>query len=172
MKRKYRMKFVSLFIVAMLAISSLPSIALASASKTEETFVPKVNSVVKGSKKVGSAATVTTLTSKRDYYDILGICVATHWASTQWTWSGGYLYSSPKGCWNSYWTAPLFGVSGQSSSWNWFSPGWGGSGQSNNRVTFYSGISTDWFSIYGGTFTSRCLSTVNGWGGWSVSWTP
>lgn len=112
------------------------------------------------------AATTRTVTKTGTYYSLAGIAVAKHYATTYWTYSGGYLYSSPAGKYNDWWTAPLNYYSGQSASWDWYTAGWYGTGRSNLQVRFTFGVPTPWGPI-GSSYTNRILTWFNGYGSWS-----
>lgn len=110
-----------------------------------------------------AAASTRTVTDVNTYYSLVGIAVAKHYATTYWTYGNGYLYSSPRGKYNDWWTAPLNYYSGQSAIWDWYKTGYGGTGRSNMQVRFTFGVPTPWGPI-GSTYTSRILTWFNGWG--------
>ena len=118
-------------------------------------------------------STVVTARAKRDYRNLLGIVMATHWANTQWTCDlRGTMLLAPRNVWSDEWTAPLYSVSAEGAFWNWYGTGFGATAQSNIWATFVSGIPTPWGHVGGFSFTSRCLTSVNGWGGATASWSP
>ncbi len=107
-----------------------------------------------------------TVQVTRTYYSLVGLAVARHYATTWWTYGGGYLYSSPRGYANDWWTAPLNYVTGSSGQWDWYHVGQGGTGRSNLQVTFVFGVPTPWGPI-GSTYSSRIFTWFNGWGDYS-----
>ncbi|MBT9132559.1 MAG: hypothetical protein DDT33_01082 [Firmicutes bacterium] len=122
---------------------------------------------------VESNSFAVTARAKRDYRNLFGIVVATHWANTQWGCDlRGTMLSTPRNVWNDSWTAPGYNVSAQGASWNWYNVGVGATAQSNCWVSFVSGLPTPWGPIGGSTLLSRCLTLVNGWGSATASWTP
>lgn len=113
--------------------------------------------------------------SQRAYQNRLRMVVARHTAHTIWTIDHrGTLFSAPHGAFNDAWTAIGYSVSARSARWNWFIGGLNGSAQSNNSVTFSSGIPTPWGPVAGQTLVSRCLTTVNGWSSTptAIRWFP
>lgn len=108
-------------------------------------------------------ATTKTVTGRKTFYSLAGIAVAKHYGTTYWTYNGGRLYSSPAGKYNDWFTAPLNYVNGQSRSWDWYMPGYGGTGRSNLQVKFTFGVPTPWGPI-GSHYTSRILTWFNGSG--------
>lgn len=115
---------------------------------------------------VSALATVTTAHVWRNYKSLVGLTVARHDSWTTWTWSGGYLYSSPKGIDVDWWTAPLNNYKSHSQKWDWFTAGQGGTGRSNTQVQFVFGVPTPWGPV-GSSYTSRIRTTVNGYGNYS-----
>ena len=118
-------------------------------------------------------STVFTSRSRRDYINRFGVVVARHWANTQWTADGmGTMLSSPRSLWSDEWTHFLYHVTAKGASWNWYRTGFRANAQSNIWATFASGIPTPWGLVAGMSLTSRCITTVNGFGGSTAVWFP
>lgn len=114
----------------------------------------------------GSTNYTKTVTITRTYYSLAGLAVAKHHATTWWTYGSNYLYSSPKGYDNDWWTSILNYKTGDSGKWDWYNTGTGGSGRSNLQVTFEFGVPTPWGPI-GSTYSSRIYTTVRSDGTYS-----
>jgi|GEM_PF-2202677 len=115
---------------------------------------------------VSAMATVRTVTVTRTFKSLAGLTVARHDSTTTWTFSGGYLYSSPRAIAVDWWTAPLNNYKSHSAQWDWFYSGQGGTGRSNTQVVFVFGVPTPWGPV-GSSYSSRIYTTVNGNGGYS-----
>lgn len=115
---------------------------------------------------VSLLATVRTVTITRTFKSLAGLTVARHDSTTTWTYGGGYLYSSPRAISVDWWTAPLNNYKSHSATWDWFTPGQGGTGRSNTQVVFVFGVPTPWGPV-GSSYSSRIHTTVNGNGGYS-----
>lgn len=105
-------------------------------------------------------AYISTHTWRKSYKNKLGMTVAIHRASVQWTWSKGRITRYNK-MWQNNWTAPLFNYRSQKNSWNYR---YRSNGETNQSVVFESKIPTPWGHIRGSKFTSRIRIAINGYG--------
>ncbi|MEH7399377.1 hypothetical protein V7148_00155 [Gottfriedia acidiceleris] len=106
-----------------------------------------------GANQSSAAKKVITVTS--NHKGQTGITVATHLSTTTFLYDGSKLFS-PKAVDTGYWTAPLNGVSGTSSKWDWYNSS---SGRSNSLVKFYFGIPTPWGAV-GSNYSNRIYTEV------------
>ncbi|PGS50517.1 hypothetical protein [Bacillus sp. AFS041924] len=108
-----------------------------------------------------SHAATKTITKKSSYKSLVGLTVATHTATTVFSYDGTKLLSN-KAIYTDYWTAPLNGVSSTSSKWDWYDSS---SGRSNSLVKFYFGVPTPWGAV-GSNYSSRLVTDVYKNGTW------
>lgn len=123
----------------------------------------------KDGKVFGADAWTSTLTRTSSWKSLAGLTVVKHYGYTTWTYSGGgTMYSSPRSATSSYWTAPLNYCKNQGASFDWYNTGYGTTARSNIWASFEFGVPTPWGPI-GSTSFSRQLTTVNGWGNYTIN---
>lgn len=110
---------------------------------------------------VASAATLTkTVKYTKSYKNLLGITVASHTATTWWTYDGISLYSYPKGVSTDWYCAPLFYCVSYRHGWDWYNVGALGSGRSYSQAVFYAGLAIKDLVNIGQNFTSTIRTNV------------
>lgn len=141
---------------SVLATDSLPN----SSNDTSSTIITPAQSYhhIKNDNTLN--AYISTHTWSKSYKNKLGITVAIHRATVQWTWDKGRIIRY-NGMWQRNWTAPLFNYKSQKNSWNYR---YTSNGETNQSVVFESSLPTPWGHIRGSKFTSRIRIAINGYG--------
>lgn len=106
----------------------------------------------------------TTGTKKEEWKSLVGLTVATQEGTVKFRWdTDGYLYDQGRSLTHNTWAFPPNSWSDEEEGWNYFYPGYNGTGEAYFKGKLTFGIPTPWGPI-GTQFQSSFTISLNGWG--------